>query len=149
VKRWWLPQVEQKTLTFPDQLGSYSIFNKIRGIMCIILWTIVVSLSPFGHSIVCPSSVDGFLLSVWHFQTFLNWINTNEQINSLTNPFSWDQYYWHLMNLKLWRCEFVSRLLRGVLDTLFCDKISQWLAVDMCFFSVLRFPSPIKLTATI
>jgi len=46
------------------------------------------------------------------------------------------------MNLKLWRCEFESRLLRGVLDTLFCDKISQWLAADMCFF----FGTPVSFT---
>ena len=145
MKRWWLPIVEQKTLTFPDQLGSYSIFSQIRGI----LWTVYVSLSPFDHCTACPSSVDWFLLSAWHFQTFLNWMNTNEQIHSLTNPFSWEQCYWHLINLKLPRCAFESRLLRGILDTLFCDKISQWLSADMWFSPVLRFPPPIKFTATI
>jgi hypothetical protein len=79
-----------------------------------------VSLSPFGHCTVCPSSVDGFLLSTWHFQTFLNWTNTNEQIHSLTNQLSWEQCYRLLMNLKLSPCEFESRLLRGVIDTLIC-----------------------------
>ena len=125
-------------LTIPDQLGSYSIFNKIRGILCIILWNFL-SLSPFGHCTVCPRSVDGFLLSAWHFQTFQNWINTNEQIHTLTNPFSWEQCYWHLINLKLSRCEFESRLLRGVLNTLFCDTIFQWLSADRWFSPVLRY----------
>jgi hypothetical protein len=149
MKQWWLPLVEQITLTFPNQLCSYSIFSQIPGILCIMLWTMFVSLSPFGHCTVCPSSVDGFLLSTWHFQTFLNWINTNEQIHSLTNQLSWEQCYRLLMNLKLSRCELESRLLRGVLDTLICDKISQWLAADMWISLVLRFPPPIKLTTTI
>jgi hypothetical protein len=79
------------------------------------------------HCTVCPSSVDGFLLSTWHFRTFLNWINTNEQIHSLTNQLSWEQCYRLLMNLKLSPFEFESRLLRGVIDTLICegDKETQ------------------------
>jgi len=40
-------------------------------------------------------------------------------------------------------CEFESCSWRGVLDTTLCNKVCQWLA------TVVQFPPPIKLTATI
>jgi hypothetical protein len=57
-------------------------------------------------------------------------------------------YIWNqcLSPLTLW----VRLLLRrGVLDTTLSDKVCQWLATGQWFFQVLRFPPPIKLTATI
>ena len=44
-------------------------------------------------------------------------------------------------------CEFESRTWRGVFNTTLCDKVCQWLISG--FLLVLRFPPPIKLTATI
>jgi hypothetical protein len=42
-----------------------------------------------------------------------------------------------------YRCEFESRSWRGVYDTTLCDQVYQWFSPD------IRFPPPIKLTATI
>ena len=38
---------------------------------------------------------------------------------------------------------------RGVIDTTLCDKVCQWLVTGQWSSPVLRFPHPIKLTATI
>jgi hypothetical protein len=46
-------------------------------------------------------------------------------------------------------CEFESRSWRGVLDTTLCDKFAGDLRQVGGFLRVLRFPSPINLTATI
>ena len=44
-------------------------------------------------------------------------------------------------------CEFESRSWRRVLDAALCNKVSQLQVV--VFLRILRFPQPIKLTATI
>jgi len=46
-------------------------------------------------------------------------------------------------------CEFEPRSWRGVLDTTLCIQFVSDLRQICCFFRVLRFPPPIKLTATI
>jgi len=45
-------------------------------------------------------------------------------------------------------CKFEPRSQRGVLDTTFCDKFVSDLWQVGGFLWVLRFPPPIKLTAT-
>ena len=46
-------------------------------------------------------------------------------------------------------CEFKPRSWRGVLDTKLCEKFVSELQQVGGFLRVLRFPPPIKLTATI
>ena len=47
------------------------------------------------------------------------------------------------------RCEFESRLWRGVPDTTLCVKFVSDLRQVGCFLRVLQFPPTMKLTATI
>jgi len=46
-------------------------------------------------------------------------------------------------------CEFESHSRGSVLDTTLCDKVCQRLERGWWFLRVLRFPPPIKLTASI
>jgi hypothetical protein len=55
--------------------------------------------------------------------------------NCLCNQFLSPKMLW--VWISLWR---------GVLYTIFCDKVCQWLVAGRCFFRVLWFPPPIKLT---
>jgi hypothetical protein len=70
--------VEQEILTLPEHLRSsvvwwgscYSIFSLMRNALSIV----VVGPYTFGHCVVCPSSIYGFLLPFWYLQTFLMFI---------------------------------------------------------------------------
>ena len=69
--------VKQELLTIPEHLSSPPVFSGVRVIRslvlyvcfvdhCLSLWTF-----PFGHCIVCSSSIYGFWLSLWYLQTLL------------------------------------------------------------------------------
>jgi len=91
-------------------------------------------------------------------RTALSWL-----ARSRYNAFKWSDVSWswshdswitttvpicnqYLSPLKLWvRTPFR----RGVLDATLGDKVCQWLDTGRWFSRVLRFPPPIKLTATI
>ena len=57
--------------------------------------------------------------------------------------------YNYLCNQWISPPKFEFRSWRGALDTTLCDKVYQWLAIGLWFFSVTPFPPPIKLTTTV
>ena len=69
-----LPLVEQELLTFPEHLSSSPVFSGVRVTRSLILCVCFVDrclsfcTSSFGH---CSSSIDGFWLPLWYFQTLL------------------------------------------------------------------------------
>ena len=81
--------VEQALLAAPEHLSSPPVFDGVRVTLslvfcvafCISLFVWVFSCLflcrfSFGHCVVCPSSIYGFLLPFWYFQTFLKMITS-------------------------------------------------------------------------
>ena len=76
---------------------------------------------------------DEGLKLMWSSWSYCSWIYN----------YVWNQY---LSPLKLWvRINIIARY--TVLDTIFCDKVCQWLVTG--FLRILWFPPPIKLTHNI
>ena len=72
-----VPLVEQELFTLPEHLSSPLVFSGVRVTRSLVLYVCFVDrcLSfctfPFGHFVVCPSSIYGFWLLFWYLQTLL------------------------------------------------------------------------------
>jgi len=77
VLTWRVSLVEQELLTLPEHLRSSPVFSGIRVTRSLVLYVCFVyrCLSfctfPFGHCVVCSSSIYGFWLPLWYLQTLL------------------------------------------------------------------------------
>ena len=74
--------VEQELLTLPEHLSSLLVFSGVRVTRSLVLYVCFVDRCLsfctfyFGHCVVCSSSIYGFWLPFWYFQTLLilkNW----------------------------------------------------------------------------
>jgi hypothetical protein len=75
-RRWsWVSLVEQKLLTLPEHLSLPPVLSGFRVARSLVLYVCFVDhcLSfctfPFGHCVVCSSSIYGFWLPLWYLQT--------------------------------------------------------------------------------
>ena len=70
-----VPLVEQEQLTLHEHLGSHPDFSEARVTRSLVLCVCFVGRCSslctfsFGHCVVCPSSICGFLFSLWYLQT--------------------------------------------------------------------------------
>ena len=166
-----MPLVEQEMPTLLEHQSSPPIFSGVRVTRSLVLYVCFVDrcLSfctfSFGHCVVCSSSIYGFWLPLWYLQTLLRLFHFHlvetlmtsfralKNRSVLTGPsWSWSHGSWiyiYLCNQFLSTLKFEPRSWRCVLYTTVCDQVYQWLATGRWFFRVLRFPPPIKLTATI
>jgi len=65
---------------------------------------------------------------------------------------SWSHDSWiysYICNQCISSLKLESRSWRDVIDTTFCDTVCQSPVAYRCFFLVLRFPPPVKLTSTL
>jgi len=112
----------------------------------------------FGHCVVCLSSIYGFRLPLWNFQTLLVYLS--EARTLVTNTIYWEvvdideiagspsmfqgsSWSWShgssIYNCLCNQCLSLQTLWvriplrRCVLDTTLCDKVCQWLAASMWF----------------
>jgi hypothetical protein len=116
-----VPLVEQELLTVPEHLSSPPVFSGVRVTRSLVLYACFVdrclslcSLS-FGHCVFCPSSIYGLWLPLGYLQTLLK-----EECSSLSRMAVRTTSSYHHYS-----CEFDSFQLRGVLDTLLCEKVCQ------------------------
>ena len=87
----YVSYVEQALLASPEHLSSPPVFDGVRVTLSLVFcvafctsislfvwvfsWVFLCRFS-FGHCVVCPSSIYGFLLPFWYFQTFLKMITS-------------------------------------------------------------------------
>ena len=95
-----MPLVEQELLTFWEHPSSPPVFSGVRINRSLVLYVCFVDrcLSfctfSFGHCVVCPSSIYGFWLPLWHLQTLLEdatGVMRIRQQHSLTKNPEWTQ----------------------------------------------------------
>ena len=69
--------VEQELLTLPEHMSSPPVFSGVCVTQSLVLCVCFVDrclsfcMVSFGHCVVCPSSIYGFWLPLWYFQTLL------------------------------------------------------------------------------
>jgi hypothetical protein len=72
--------VEQELLTLMKHLSSPLVYSGVRVTRSLVLYVCFVDRClffctfSFGHCVVCPSSIYGFWLPLWYFQTLLKQI---------------------------------------------------------------------------
>ena len=73
--------VEQELLTLPEYMSSPPVFSGVRVTRSVVLCACFVDRCSslctfsFGHCVVCSSSIYGFWLPLWYFQTlFIHWL---------------------------------------------------------------------------
>ena len=72
-----VPLLEQELLTFPEHLSFSGVCVTQSLVLCVCFVDRCMSFCPFscGHCVVCSSSIYGFWLPLWYFQTLLSTIN--------------------------------------------------------------------------